>query len=185
MQRTYEQYAPLISNIIRSDMCFFALKKQVRWTFFFNERPAVFGAYSRKEDVLQLNIASVVTAFEKNEPLQIEYFLLHEIRHIFQYSQIDDMESGRETVISPGTLKKWVEETEQYHGPINADGSQNKQYFEQGMEFDAFVFSTAVMRYKYGDVSYIKPPAQYGEKFYAAVAEVYDDLAKRGYPRAG
>ncbi len=64
-------------------MKFYRFGKSINWQFFYNERVAIFGRYDNKMDVLSINICSVAFSFERNEPLHIEYFILHEIRHVF------------------------------------------------------------------------------------------------------
>lgn len=47
----------------------------------------------------------------------------------------------------------------------NTDGSENPKYFNQDMEFDAYAFAYAVMKYKYGEISYLYKPTAYGNEF--------------------
>ena len=75
-------YAPVISNIINSNVRFYRTNQTIKWQFGFDERVAIFAACDRKTNILTVNIASVDFSFKRKEPLHIEYFLLHEIRHI-------------------------------------------------------------------------------------------------------
>ena len=53
----------------------------------------------------------------------------------------------------------------QYVPALNKDGKGNAEYYEQDLEFDAFAFAYAVIKYKYGDVRYIFKPTRYGKEF--------------------
>lgn len=158
-------YAPVINNIIASNVKFYRFKKTIRWQFCYDERVAIVGSYNNKCDILSINLCSVAFSFERNEPLQIEYYLLHEIRHAFQYSEISDFKEGKETCVDSEIIKKWISEQENYSGALNADGSENPDYFKQDMEFDAFAFAFAVMKYKYGKIPYLYKPKKYGDEF--------------------
>ena len=78
---------------------------------------------------------------------------------------MSDYKAGRDTSINPEIIKKWIDENENYIGVLNDDGSENPKYFKQDMEFDAYAFSYAVMKYKYGEISYLYKPNAYGEEF--------------------
>lgn len=158
-------YSPLISNLIASNVRFYRFNKKIRWQFTYDEKVAVFACYSNSSDLLSINICSVAFAFEQNEPLQIEYFLLHEIRHIFQFSEMSDFKNGLNTCIDANIVQKWISENENYAGALNKDGSENQDYFKQDMEFDAYAFAYAVMKYKYGEIPYLYKPSKYGEEF--------------------
>lgn len=47
-------------------------------------------------------------------------------------------------------------------------------YFMQDVEFDAYAFSLAVMKYKYHDTSDLYVPSLYGEDFYNVVNKWVD-----------
>lgn len=158
-------YSPLITKIISGNIKFYRFNKKIRWRFFDDERVAIFASYSHINDILNINLCSVVFAIEKNEPLQIEYFILHEIRHAFQFAEMMDLKNGLTTCVDPTIINKWIIENENYTGALNKDGSENKDYFKQDMEFDAYAFAYAVIKYKYGRIPYIYKPAKYGEEF--------------------
>lgn len=167
--RTFQElqrcYAPVVTNIIASNMKFYRFGKTINWQFFYDERVAIFGMYDNKKDVLSINIYSVAFSFERNEPLHIEYFLLHEIRHAFQFTEMSDYKAGRDICIDLEIIKKWIDEHENYVGVLIEDGSENPKYFNQDMEFDAYAFAYAVMKYKYGEISYLYKPTAYDEEF--------------------
>ena len=165
LQELQNRYAPIISNLIASNINFYRFKKTIKWQFYYDERVSIFGYYSDKTDILSVNICFVDFAFKRQEPLQIEYFLLHEIRHVFQFLEISDFKEGKETCIDSEIIKKWISENENYCAALNEDGNENPAYFKQDMEFDAYAYSYAVMKYKYGDISYLYKPTRYGDEF--------------------
>ena len=61
---------------------------------------AIFASCNRKTNIITVNVAAVDFSFHQNEPLHIEYFLLHEIRHIFQHMEIDDYKKDPERCVS-------------------------------------------------------------------------------------
>lgn len=164
-QELQSRYAPVINDIIASNVKFYRFNKTINWQFCYDERVAIFGSYNNKRDILSINICFVAFSFERNEPLHIEYFLLHEIRHIFQFIEMSDFKAGRETYIDSEIIKKWISENENYIGVLNENGSENQNYFKQDMEFDAYAFAFAVMKYKYGKIPYLYKPSKYGEEF--------------------
>lgn len=159
------RYAPLITSIINDNVRFFRFRETIKWQFGFDEHIAIFACCDRKTKILTINIAAVDYALRINEPLHIEYFLLHEIRHIYQYIEIDDYKNNISACNNPELAQKWADEAEQYTPAIDNEGDENPEYYKQDLEFDAFVFAFAVMKYKYGEISYIKKPTKYGEEF--------------------
>lgn len=83
-------YAPIIREIIDSDAKFYRTNQTIRWKFGYDERVAIFACCDRKTNIVTVNIAAVDFSFQQKEPLHIEYFLLHEIRHIYQHLEITD-----------------------------------------------------------------------------------------------
>ncbi len=163
------RYTPLITNIINDNVKFFRFRETIRWRFGFDERVAIFACCDRKTKILTINIAAVDFALRINEPLHIEYFVLHEIRHIYQYMEIDDYINNSSNCNNPELAQKWAKEVECYSSAINKDGNENPEYYKQDLEFDAFAFAFAVMKHKYGDILYIQKPTKYGEEFYRTV----------------
>ncbi len=163
------RYAPLITNILTDNVKFFRFHEAIKWQFSFDERIAIFAWCNRKTNILTINIGAVDFALSINEPLHIEYFLLHEIRHIYQHMEIANYKNNSSACNNPKLAQKWADEEEQYVPALNNDGSENQNYFNQNMEFDAFAFAFAIMKYKYGEIPYIQKPLRYGEEFYKTV----------------
>lgn len=166
------RYLPIIGRIIGSNQRFFKLDKQINWSFMYDERVAIMAHYNNKTKKIIVNIAAVDFAFQKNEPLHIEYFLLHEMRHMYQYAEIEKYRTNPEKCNNIEKAKKWSDEEYDYVLPLDKTGNQNDGYFEQDMEMDAFAYAWAVMIYKYGYVEYLYLPKAYkNEKFEKIVDE--------------
>ena len=160
-ERLQQQYSPVISNIINSDVEFYRTNQTIRWKFGYDERVAIFAWCNRKTNIVTVNIAAVDFALQQNEPLDIEYFLLHEIRHIYQHLEIEDYRNDPTKCNNAELAKKWSEEEDNYVTALNKEGKENTDYFLQDMEMDAFAYAYAVMKYKYGEVKYLYLPEVY------------------------
>lgn len=156
-----QQYSPVISNIINSDVRFYRTNQTIQWRFGYDERVAIFAWCDRKTNIITVNIAAVDFTFQQNEPLHIEYFLLHEIRHIYQHLEIEDYRNDPTKCNNAELAKKWSEEEDNYVTALNKEGKENTDYFLQDMEMDAFAYAYAVMKYKYGEVKYLYLPEVY------------------------
>lgn len=156
-----KQYSPIISDIINSDVEFYRTNQTIRWKFGYDERVAIFAWCNRKTNIVTVNIAAVDFALQQNEPLDIEYFLLHEIRHIYQHLEIEDYRNDPTKCNNAELAKKWSEEEDNYVTALNKEGKENTDYFLQDMEMDAFAYAYAVMKYKYGAVKYLYLPEIY------------------------
>lgn len=85
-----QMYSPLIRDIINSNVRFYRTNQTIKWQFGYDDRVSIFACCNRQTNILTVNIKAVDSAYRENEPLQIEYFLLHEIRHIYQHLEIED-----------------------------------------------------------------------------------------------
>ena len=167
-----KKYSIIISNIINSDAKFYRTNQKIKWKFGYDDRVAIFAACNKYTSVITVNIAAVDYSFQINEPLNIEYFLLHEIRHIYQHSEIEDSRADSSNCNNVELAKKWAEEDNNYVTALDKDGNENAEYFAQDMELDAFAYSYAVMKYKYGEVEYLYIPKAYrNEEFDKIVAK--------------
>ena len=108
-----------------------------------------------------MNIKAVDSAYREDEPLQIEYFLLHEIRHIYQHLEIENFRKDPSKCCNSEFVKKWAEEEKSYITALDSDGDENEGYFTQDMEMDAYAYAFAVMKYKYGEIKYLYVPDAY------------------------
>ena len=160
------KYSPIITKLINENIKFYRFHETIRWQFGFDERVAIVASCNKTNNILTINVASVEFAFQRNEPLTIEYFLLHEIRHIYQHLEIADYKNCPSKCIDPLLAKKWAEEEANYVTALNNQDHENAAYFQQDIEFDAYVFAYAVLKYKYKNLpDYIFRPKAYGQEF--------------------
>lgn len=172
-------YSPIISNIFVSNTRFYRTNQKIKWMFGFDERVAVFAWCNKKTNVVTINIASVDFAFQKNEPLHIEYFLLHEIRHLYQHMEIEDYKTDQSKCNNIELTKKWIEEENDYQSALDKEGNENPKYFSQDIEMDAFAYSYAVMKYKYGEVDYLFIPEAYKNDEFNEIVTGWLDTFKK------
>ena len=151
MQRV-EKYKQIIRDIINSDVKFFGFDNSVEWEFF--EDSSIANAEKTDSSFkLYININSVEFAYEIDQPLQIELFILHEIRHIYQRRFLLSYKTGADCP-NPELAQVYEWEFNHYVPPSYKEG-----YYSQQTEFEAFAFSHAVMLYKYGEIHYLEPPS--------------------------
>ena len=152
-----EKYTPIIQNIINENRKFYGFNDEIKWEFFFDENVDLI-ATATKNLKLKININSVEFAYKNNEPLVIEQFILHEIRHIWQRLFVQSSRLGY--CCNEKLAAQYEFEFNNY-----CNIYQDKEiYYNQQIEFEAFIFSYSVMRYKYGNISYITYPKFYDEK---------------------
>ena len=152
------KYAPIVQQIIDNNSIYYRFEAPVRWEFFEDQHVAN-TAYTNNAGI-KINILYVDFAYTvKKEPLQVEYFILHEIRHLFQ--KISVLSCTQQNAPMNPLTERWKVEFENYLPPqINT-----AEYYEQMIEFDAFAFSYSLMLFKYGPVPYIQPPQFYIENY--------------------
>lgn len=165
-------YSPVISSIINSNKRFYRTNQTIRWQFGYDEQIAIFACCNRRTNTITVNIAAVDFAFQRNEPMHVEYFLLHEIRHIYQHLEIEDYKSNPQHCNNVELAKTWAEEEDNYISAVDKSGNEIAGYFQQDMEMDAFAYSFAVMKYKYKEIPYLFIPKAYeNDDFYDIVEE--------------
>lgn len=99
----------------------------------------------------------------------IEEFALHEFRHLYQFDEIEKYNVGNyDGDESVDKIKRWAYEFEHYINPKN----NIKGYYDQDIEFDAFTFAYAALKYKYKCLpNYIQMPKYYIGKYEILVEE--------------
>lgn len=163
-ERLRKKYEPIVTDVIRSNSCFYRFNKMIKWRFGYDDNEAIIATYDRESDLIRVNMKSFIRAYSENDLKTIEYFLLHEIRHLFQNELIVDYRNGKEGPINKEIIEKWIYESEHYIKASDSEGNENPNYFLQDLEMDAYAFSYAVMKYKYGDLNLYVPP-KYGDEF--------------------
>lgn len=172
LQLLSTSYAPIIKDLIEKDAKFFMFKETIKWAFNYGEESAVIAAVG-KDNVIHINLFSVMNHYMNKDLYTIEYFLLHEIRHIFQHLIIDDYQNGREVPFDSKLVEQWIFEDnkENYIKVLDENGNENDGYFKQDIEIDAYAFSLAVMKYEYDEklIQHLYVPHQFGDSFWSIV----------------
>lgn len=167
-----KSYAPIIKSLIEKDAKFFMFKETIKWVFNYGEENAVIAAVGN-DNVIHINLFSVMNHYMNKDFYTVEYFLLHEIRHIFQHLIIDDYQNGREVPFDSKLVEQWIFEDnkENYIRALDENGNENDGYFKQDIEIDAYAFSLAVMKYKYDEklIRHLYVPHQFGDTFWNIV----------------
>ena len=142
-------YGPIIDKIIKDNLAYYGFFETIKYCFDWIEDMSIMAKCNRKTNIITINLKSFMDSYFKHDLLTIEYYLLHEIRHIFQHLIMLDYNNHIEIPISEEIVKKWIRESENYSESVDEEGNVNPNYFKQDSEIDAYAFSLAVMRYKY------------------------------------
>lgn len=172
-KKTLEEYdsilSPIVSKMINDNYKYCEIDEKIKWGFGYYNDLSIMGSCSRDKNEIHLNIFSVKKAYIENSLLDVEYFIVHEIRHIFQHIKIKEYKAGIESGVDSSLIEKWIYENDHYVRALDENGNENPEYFKQDSEFDAYAFSYALMKYKYNDVSKLYVPKYYGKEFYDVV----------------
>lgn len=151
------KFKPIIQNIIDDNKKFYGFNNPIDWSFFVDNDIGLVATNTPKLE-LKINIISVEFAYKNNEPLMIEFFILHEIRHIYQRYFANLLNTNKCPNIQLAIIYK-----NEFANYCNI--YQNREYYYgQQIEFEAFTFSYSVIKYKYGEVDYIHYPSFYDEQ---------------------
>lgn len=164
-------YSPLITKIINSNARFYGFNEKIRWCFTFKKEKSIMAETDRKTNIISFNINAINYSYLTGHVMDVEYYALHEIRHIFQHIVIKDYEEGKDIPIPKEIVEKWIKEQNNYVPSLDENGNENKGYFLQDIEMDAFAFSYAVMKYKYKNIDYLYVPPLYEKEFEEMVDE--------------
>ena len=168
--------SPTIKGIFDSNVPYIGIYETVRWCLVWDDNCFITATTSRETNVISVNMAFVWEAIRKNRLFEVEYFVIHEMRHVFQHIQIKNYKEGKETSVDPEQIKLWIKEGENYAPSVGRDGEENSGYFKQDIEIDAYAFSFAVMSHKYSgryDGLLYVPPIYKNE-----LKEKYDSTVK-------
>lgn len=167
-------YAPIITHIIEENKNFYRFRETIKWRFSYDENISLMGSCNRNTNIVSINLKSLMNSYFNNDLKTIEYYLLHEIRHAFQHSIIADYKNGLDVPVSTRIVEQWISEGKSYVTALDKNEKENKEYFFQDCEMDAYAFSYAVMKYKYGDASELYLPNAYESDFHKLVDEWVD-----------
>ena len=102
-----KSYAPIIKSLIEKDAKFFMFKETIKWCFNYGEESEVMAAVGN-DNIVHINLFSVMNYYLSGDLYTIEYFLLHEIRHIFQHLIIEDYRNGKEVSFDSKLIEQWI-----------------------------------------------------------------------------
>lgn len=160
-------FKPIITKFIEDNYKYYQVSK-ITWGFTWIDDISIMGECNRNNNLVKLNLKAVIDAFENGNFHDVEYFVNHEIRHIFQHIKIKELDEGIENGVDKNLIKQWKYEEEHYIKVKDDAGNINENYFKQDIEMDAYAFALAIMKHKYGNVDlYI--PEIYGKDFYEIV----------------
>lgn len=154
-----KKYTPYINSLIEKNKKFYKLNSPIKWQFGFNEKLAFFAWSDKNTNLITLNIASVDYSIQNNQNLLVELFLLHEMRHVYQYQEAELYISNPLICENIEMAKKWYYEFQEYVPA--SENNKNFNYYLQESEKDAFVYSYAIIMHKYGKVEYLNIPKVY------------------------
>ena len=135
---------------------------------------------------LQKNIYNMVKAkYESGLADDIAYnqaaYLLSstEAQIPFYQGEIEQYKKNPSECDNQFLAKKWLEESLDYKSAVDKNGNENKEYFFQDMELDAFAYAYAVMLYKYGKIDYINAPQKYINSEFVSIVEEWIQVFKK------
>ena len=178
-EKLKNKYKPIIQKYIDSNKKFYQFKRDIEWQYIEDKDDRKIASCNKRTLVISVNIVAVEFYMEQtNQPLTIEYFILHEIRHLFQYLCIYDYKTNPNGGFVP-QASLWAQEVDNYIDLLK----DNFGYYYQNIEFDAFCFSFAVMVYKYGIIDYIFAPHIYDNdiRFYNGVQTWINHFKQNNY----
>lgn len=174
-----EKYFLIIDDLIKVNKRFYKFNYEIKWIFIFDEKVENVCAFDAKKGIIKVNVAAVAYSYENNQPLLIECFLLHEIRHLYQQLIINEYLRNPKECTNSFIAQRWFFEKNNYIKPLDENGQLNVNYYLQEIELDAFSFSYAVIIYKYGDLKYLKIPSAYQNEYFKKHLDAWVELLKK------
>ena len=122
---------PIISQIIKEDNLYCQINETIRWGFGWDDNIAITATHDRKTNEIHMNILACIDALNQNRLFDIEYFLIHEMRHIFQNKIVEKYKEGIETDVDKELIERWIYEIDHYIKSLDQNGNENLEYFKQ------------------------------------------------------
>lgn len=142
------KYSPLVKWLFESNQIYTNIDETIRWFLVWDDNTAITAAVNRKTNIIRVNLAFINEAYNSNRIYDIEHFLLHEMRHVYQHIQIKKSEN-KENTVGDKYIERWIKEGSSYISSVDKEGKENIDYFKQDCELDAYAFSFAIMHIKY------------------------------------
>ncbi len=80
---------------------------------------------------------------------------------MYQFQEIENYISNPTKCSSQSFVEKWLKNSSNYKNAIDENGNENKEYFLQDIELDAYSNAYAVMLFKYVRIDYLYVPQIY------------------------
>ena len=144
----------IIESIFKDNYPFYSLfyTENIKWQIYEDKNVDIIATVSsRKGNILSINMNSIMDAQNYGDYKGIEYYILHEIRHLYQNEQIKKYKNKEYIDLDEDMVKNWILEKKIKHTRINPDGTINDDFYLQDKEKDAYAFAYAVMKYRYED----------------------------------
>lgn len=171
----------IIDSIFKDNYTFYSLfyDENIKWKLYEDKDVSIVATVtSRKEYLLSININAIMDASAYGDYKSIEYYILHEIRHIYQNEQIRRYKA-KEAIEEPESIiKEWIKEKKLNLKRKNEDGGDNVDFYMLKKEYDAYAFAYAVMKYRYENEFDPFIPEPYKRPFLIQVKR-WMDLFKR------
>ena len=148
LKRYGKLYNDYINNLFISNSKYRGFDATIKWCFFDGDI-WISATADRKEELIRININWFLDCINNNREYDVEYFLLHETRHVFQHIVIREYHSEIDLGVNEDIIKQWIKENNNYRKAIDKDDNENMDYFKQDIELDAYAYSFATMSYKY------------------------------------
>lgn len=149
LNKLSHKYKDYINHFFIENAKYRNFNETIHWCFCYNEDLSISATTNRKINLILINYKWFIYCYSNKKDYEIEYFLIHETRHIFQHLIIKDFNNSVETEIPEEIIKKWIMEGENYIRVKDDNGEVNNNYFRQDVELDAFAYSFALMSFKY------------------------------------
>lgn len=109
---------------------------------------------------------------EEDKEDDIRFFVIHELRHVYQHMQIEKLKAGEQVTEDIDVIKRWDDEFEHYI--LNrGDPESRKANLMQEVEMDANGYAMAVLR-----------SLHYTEQYYSPIVRMEEDQTDFSNTRA-
>lgn len=142
------KYSPLVKWLFESNQMYTSIDETIRWCLVWDDNAEITAVVNRKTNVISVNLAFVDEEYTNNRIYVIEYFLLHEMRHVYQHIEIKKYKN-KENTVGDEYIERWIKEGSNYISSVDKEGKENIDYFRQDCELDAYAFSFTTMHIKY------------------------------------
>ena len=163
-----EKVIPLLVNWMNNDIRFymFADVGQIDFKYaekgFESRENAAQCSYEKRR--ITFNIDWLKDRFKYNEIYQIEYLIMHEVRHFYQRRVVESYtnKEGIRLYESPSIIRAWKDNFEHYIRNKGGEGEDDKDYFTQPVEVDAVAYSYYLLLHLHPEIN---PRALYVNRY--------------------